>query len=209
MRMRWVNLCTLFLEDSSPAWLDIALPYALAHLEGWPESVRTAPERWRLAWEQGNLPEHLKALVPRLDTGLLPASGGGAYPVQYDIEHEGRGYYLRYRWGGFSITLEYDRHNPNAETDVDLLHADIGGAFDGDWTHEETNVMLHKVSRAIREGTLAQLSFDASMDSHPQFCTGIYPLYVGIEPETTLAAWNLDLRGDDLTPAQKAFLSNT
>jgi uncharacterized protein (TIGR02996 family) len=128
------------------------------------------------------------------DGDLLPFTGGGSHPVQYEVDHtDGRHYYLRWRHGGFSIDVDDE---PVLDTELDVEH-------DSDWTHEETNVILALVSDAIRSGleTVAKLVFPAgdAMRSHPRYRAGPHPFYVlpeelraRFEPETALQARDRD-----------------
>lgn len=80
---------------------------------------------------------------------ILPFTGGGSYPTQYDVDREGHHYYLRWRYG-FSIDVD----------DEDLLECDLDTATTNEWTFRETTMILAIVSEAIREGrSLATLVF--------------------------------------------------
>jgi hypothetical protein len=72
------------------------------------------------------------------------------------------------------------------EADYDCLEHHYV-ADGGEWTDEETNVLLFEISNALRiqrphERLLRQLSLtlpeDDSMKSHPRFRKGPYPTYV-------------------------------
>lgn len=102
--------------------------------------------------------------------GILPFTGGGSYPTQYDVDHEGHHYYLRWRYG-FSIDVD----------DVDVLECDLDTLTTNEWTFRETNVILAIVSEAIREGRpLSTLTFpdQAGFRAHPRYHAGRCPHFV-------------------------------
>lgn len=102
------------------------------------------------------------------DSRILPFRGGGSFPVQYELDHEGHDYYLRWRYG-FSIDVD---HETVLECDLDLQ--------DNEWTDEQTNVMLAIVSEAIRAGApLSELTFPdaAGFRAHPSHRAGPCPAY--------------------------------
>ena len=121
------------------------------------------------------------------DADVLPFHGGGSFPVQYRLDaYQGHNYYLRYRHGSFSITIDDDH-----QTEV-YPELDVSG--DGEWTVEETNVILAIVSQAIRDGTpLGELVFPAGDDmrAHSHYRTGRCPTYcfpTGFQNELSLDA---------------------
>jgi uncharacterized protein (TIGR02996 family) len=130
--------------------------------------------------------EHGFPLLPEdPDERLLPWWGGGSYPVQYDVDHGGRHYYLRYRGGYFSIDVD----------DVEVAAPELHVVGDGDWTDTETNMILTIVSDAIVSGApLDRLVFPARMEMHrhPGYRLGRFPQYV--LPEELLAAHGVDWR---------------
>ncbi len=77
---------------------------------------------------------------------------GGSCPVQYDIDYAGHNYYIRYRWGWLTVTLDIN------STDTELFSQQLSNnELDGFWSDEATNVYLALLSRAIRDGKLAEL----------------------------------------------------
>lgn len=121
---------------------------------------------------------------------ILRFTGGGSFPTQYFVHHEGHEYYLRYRYG-FSIDVD----------DVTVLECDLDTLTGNEWTFRETNVILAIVSDAILRGApLSKLEFpnQAGIQAHPSYVVGRSPLYGlphGMPPEQTLelrdwARWN-------------------
>lgn len=102
---------------------------------------------------------------------ILRWTGGGSFPVQYDLEHAGHRYYLRWRSYDFSI-----------EVDDSLVFEGTLDTRSGDeWTILETNVILAIVSRAIQSGApLSELLFpdQAGMRAHPMSFPGRCPQFV-------------------------------
>jgi uncharacterized protein (TIGR02996 family) len=102
------------------------------------------------------------------DAHILPFSGGGSFPEQYDVEHDGHRYYLRWRYS-FSIDVD---HVTVLECDLDLA--------DNAWSFREVNVVLSIVSRAIHAGQpLDTLTFpdQAGFRAHPSYHVGRAPAY--------------------------------
>jgi hypothetical protein len=99
---------------------------------------------------------------------------GTSCPVQYDVDHEGHNYYVRYRFSWLSITL--DLFSDDKELFVQELSTD---ELDGFWSDEATNVYLALISRAIRDGTLDDLKLPAKQEirSHPFYRKGPYRGY--------------------------------
>jgi hypothetical protein len=106
------------------------------------------------------------------DASLLSFDGGGSYPVQYEVEHAGVRYYVRYRGGNFSVD---DVTDPNDWRT--LAEPELPAFSEGEWTDEETNVILHILSDAIRAGTVEQLVFPDPLDADPRHRRGLYPRY--------------------------------
>jgi uncharacterized protein (TIGR02996 family) len=121
---------------------------------------------------------------------ILPFQGGGSFPVQYDVDHEGRHYYLRWRYG-FSIDVDYETV---LETDLDTLTTN-------QWTFRETTVILAIISGAIRRGApLSALVFPSgdALPRHPRYHLGRAPAYV-LPDEVRASApgsdrWTLQVR---------------
>lgn len=100
---------------------------------------------------------------------ILPFHGGGSYPVQYEVNHAGRHYYLRWRYG-FSLDVD----------DVTVLECDLDTMTTNEWTFRELTVLLAIVSDAIRLGTpLSELVFPTAEEllRHPRYILGRVPLY--------------------------------
>lgn len=105
------------------------------------------------------------------DERMPPWWGGGSYPVQYEVDHGGHHYYLRYRSGNFSIDVD----------DVEVAAPELDVVGDGEWTDSETNMILTIVSDAILAGApLDRLVFPArtAMHRHPAYRLGRFPQYV-------------------------------
>jgi hypothetical protein len=103
---------------------------------------------------------------------VLPFSDwGGSCPVQYEIDYEARRYYVRFRCGWLSVTLVPD--------EKDLVGQAISHDLDGFWSDEATNVYLALITRAIRDGTLAQLNLPTkrAIRQHPFYRKGPYRGY--------------------------------
>jgi uncharacterized protein (TIGR02996 family) len=114
--------------------------------------------------------------APESQVDRLPWEGGGGFPVQYFLDWEGRSYYLRYRWGGFTVDVD----------DLTVVSCGLGLQAGGEWTAEETNVILSVVSRAIVEETpMAALEAELEaldLRAHPDHRAGRHPLYTaGVE----------------------------
>jgi uncharacterized protein (TIGR02996 family) len=100
---------------------------------------------------------------------IFPFTGGGAYPTQYDLDHGGHNYYLRWRYG-FSIDVD----------DETVLEGDLDTLTTNEWTFRETTVILSIVSAAIRSGQpLSELVFpdQAGFRAHPRYHVGRAPFY--------------------------------
>jgi uncharacterized protein (TIGR02996 family) len=77
----------------------------------------------------------------------LSFEGGGSHPVQYEVDHGGHHYYLRYRHGELSGVLD-EQWDRDDFFGVELL----GFADDGDWTGDETGAILGIIGEAIQLG---------------------------------------------------------
>jgi len=100
---------------------------------------------------------------------ILPFRGGGSYPVQYELDHEGHNYYLRWRYG-FSIDVDHET----------VLEGDLETLTSNQWTLRETTVILAIVSDAILRGApLSELTFPSRDDlpRHPSYRVGRAPHY--------------------------------
>jgi hypothetical protein len=128
---------------------------------------------------------------------ILPAEGGGSAPVQYELDLDDFKYYVRYRHGNLSIS-------DSLGTMLDFYEGDYGclecryTSDGGEWTDEETNVVLFETSDALRvqrpherlppnwrdypvapiQHLRLTLPEDGSMKNHPRFRRGPYPRYV-------------------------------
>ncbi len=172
----WIQLCAE-LSEWPDQEVSRAIDFLRPRLSMWPPSLRTAPEWWRIAWEEGRDEPRLE-LAATLAGPLLPARGGGSHPVQYDVFHEDRVYYVRYRHGCLSVTLER----------VGMLRIDrelvdwVPGCLEeeGSWTDEETQALLSLISAAIRRDQLHALRLPrtrAALRDSPSYMRGPYPLY--------------------------------
>ena len=103
--------------------------------------------------------------------------GGGSYPVQYEASFGGHEYYVRYRHSWLTITRD-----PCAEREEEILVQQLAeeDADDGSWSDKETNVYLHLISEAIRNGSLESLVIPriAEVRKHPFYRRGPFPRYV-------------------------------
>ena len=100
---------------------------------------------------------------------ILPFTGGGSFPVQYDVDHGGHNYYLRWRYG-FSIDVDHET----------VLDGDLDTLTTNEWTLRETTVILAIVSDAILRGApLSELTFPSADDfpRHPRYHVGPAPAY--------------------------------
>ena len=99
-------------------------------------------------------------------------SGGGGYPVQYECTYRGHEYFLRYRHGHLSCTVddgevwtgvEYPEHYPQ--------HLNLLG--EGEWTDEETALLLATFRDAIFWGSpLGELWFPTEEYAPPVYDAG-------------------------------------
>lgn len=104
------------------------------------------------------------------DEGMLPFAGGGSYPEQYEVDHGGHHYYVRYRHHSLSVSID----NGAIDSEVDYPYGfpeDLDLPSSGEWTDEEKHVILTILSDAIRAGTpMRELRFPFTEPSLP-----IYP----------------------------------
>ncbi len=179
----WVELCAALSEWPDHERLEIGIDFVRARMHAWPRALRSAPEWWRMAWERC-VPEPRLALAGALEGPLLPADGGGSCPVQYDLYHLDRVYYVRYRHGHLSVDLT---RIGGRFSDRELFAADLhcieetSIGVGGTWSNEETNVILTLVSAAIRRGDLSSLELPgspAALRASEHFMLGPYPLLV-------------------------------
>ncbi len=174
--MAWVELCA-DLSEWPEQEIARAIEFLRPRLSEWPRDVRTAPEWWRIAWEEGRDEPRL-ALAPALAGPLLPARGGGSHPVQYDVVFEDRSYYVRYRSGCLSVTLERVGGRGVDRELIELMPDCL--ADDDRWTDEETHALLSLISAALRRYQLSRLRLPrtrAELRDSPFFMRGPYPLY--------------------------------
>jgi hypothetical protein len=128
---------------------------------------------------------------------ILPAVGGGCAPVQYDLELGDFQYYVRYRHGGLSISDALGSNWDFYDEWYDCLETRYT-SDGGEWTDEETNVLLFEISNALRiqkpherlptnwqdssvAGPAPRLNLTLPegdlLRQHPRFRKGPYPLY--------------------------------
>lgn len=111
------------------------------------------------------------------DESTLPFEGGGGYPVQYDVDHAGHHYYVRYRHGDLSVTID-DGDIDSGVDYPDGFPDSLGCALDGDWTDEETASTLAVLSDAIRAGTpFRGLRFPTMRNRLPEYDGGSRRVY--------------------------------
>lgn len=103
---------------------------------------------------------------------ILPFEGGGSSPVQYELTHGGREYYVRYRHSWLSIDID------DVAVFSQLLAPEA--ADDGDWSDEETTVYLSAISRAIRIDDVPGLKLPTKIEAraHPDYRKGPQPVYL-------------------------------
>ncbi|MFE8598476.1 hypothetical protein [Archangium violaceum] len=104
-------------------------------------------------------------------TGLLPFEGGGSFPVQYELEHGGHHYYVRYRHSWLTVDVD--------DEEVVSLQLAPQDDDDGEWSDEATHVYLHLLSDAIRGASLESVTLPTKSElaSHPLFKKGPIPRY--------------------------------
>lgn len=104
-------------------------------------------------------------------TGLLPFEGGGSFPVQYDLDHGGHHYYVRYRHSWLTVDVD--------EKEEVCLQLAPAGDDDGEWSDEATNVYLHLLSEAIQSDSLKSVTLPTKSEvgAHPLFKKGPIPRY--------------------------------
>ncbi len=98
--------------------------------------------------------------------------GGGSHPVQYTARYEGHEYYIRFR-SGF-LTISKDDQEVFGQ-DYDSCHPDYS---DNAWNDEETNVLLHLISEAVRKKDFSSLSIPEKgneLKNHPFYRKGPFP----------------------------------
>ncbi len=122
--------------------------------------------------------------------GRICFQGGGDSPVQYFGDHEGRSYYVRYKYGRAEVYGDGPA----------LLEQEIGDEHDSVWTDEETTVYLALIEDAIVRAELATLRLPtiAEAHAHPLHRRGPLPTHlVGlrcgqhVDPES---AWRRSAR---------------
>ena len=103
------------------------------------------------------------------DPDPLPFTGGGSFPVQYEVEHGGHRYYVRYRH--HSLSLEIDDGAIDSGVDYpDGFPDDLPLGSSGEWTDEEAQTILAILSDAIRAATpLPELLFPLEDPSFPVY----------------------------------------
>jgi uncharacterized protein (TIGR02996 family) len=103
--------------------------------------------------------------------------GGGAMPVQYDARFRGHEYFIRYRHGDLSAEVD----DGEIRTGVEYPNGypqELGLAFDGEWTDEETALLLDTFRDAIRAGSpLGELWFPTEPIAPPTYDAGARRCY--------------------------------
>ncbi|MDQ3297523.1 MAG: TIGR02996 domain-containing protein [Myxococcota bacterium] len=95
----------------------------------------------------------------RPDDPMLPFVGGGGHPVQYEVDFAGHHYYVRYRHHSLSVSID-DGAVESAVEYPDGFEEDLDLPSSGEWSDDETAVILQLLSDAIRAGTpLPELVF--------------------------------------------------
>jgi hypothetical protein len=179
----WVQLCAALSEWPDHDQLELGIEFVRARMHAWPRAFRTAPEWWRMAWERC-IPEPRLVLAGTLEP-LLPAKGGGSCPVQYDVFHRERVYYVRFRHDELSVDLVRigDRRidfRPLFDAELECIETQSIGVG-GSWSAEETNVMLSLISAAIRRNDFSTLQLPeskAALRASEHYQLGPYPLHV-------------------------------
>ncbi len=104
------------------------------------------------------------------DDPMLPFVGGGGHPVQYEVDFGDHHYYVRYRHGTLSVSID----DGAIESGVDYPDGyDLELASEGEWSDEECATILQLLSDAIRAGTpLPDLVFPYMPDPLPLYDGG-------------------------------------
>jgi len=103
--------------------------------------------------------------------------GGGATPVQYESRFRGHEYFIRYRHRHLSIEIDESEILTGVEY-PDSYPQDIGLVCDGEWTDEETTLLLDTFRDAIRAGSpLAELWFPTEPIAPPTYDAGARRCY--------------------------------
>lgn len=98
--------------------------------------------------------------------------GGGAFPVQYEGEYRGHRYYIRYRHGSLSSEID-DGLVPTGVEYPDGYPQDVGLVAEGEWTDEETELLLATFRDAIHAGSpLGELWFPTESPAPPVYDGG-------------------------------------
>ena len=111
------------------------------------------------------------------DVPLRYSEWGTSCPVQYDIDYRGHNYYIRYRSGWLTITLDIEGDN------IELFEQQLcDDGVDGFWSDEATNVYLALISRAIIDDTIGSLKLPEKriIRLHPLYRKG---RYLGYDPQ--------------------------
>ncbi len=98
---------------------------------------------------------------------MLPFSGGGSFPVQYEVHHEGRHYFVRYRHHSLSVTIDDGAIDSGVDY-PDGFPNDPAVLSSGEWTDDEKLVILTILSDAIRAHTpFSEILFPLDDDPLP------------------------------------------
>jgi uncharacterized protein (TIGR02996 family) len=111
------------------------------------------------------------------DESTLPFVGGGGFPVQYELDHGGHHYYVRYRHRDLSVTID-DGAIDSGVAYPEAYADELDFSSDGDWVDEEAAETLAVLSDAIRAGTpFPELRFKAMRPQLPQYDGGSRRVY--------------------------------
>lgn len=98
--------------------------------------------------------------------------GGGGYPVQYEAIYRGHRYFIRYRHGDLTIDID-DGEVPTGVEYPEGYPQDLNLLGDGDWTDEETELLLATFRDAIFwSSPLAELWFPTEKQAPPVYDAG-------------------------------------
>lgn len=113
-----------------------------------------------------------------MDTYLLPFTGGGSTPVQYDVDLAPWAYFVHYRYGILTIYGSERGEISFLEQEV-LLESQLGDPYDGYWNARETNAYLHIISRSIssRKFDAADYPLKSDVRRHEDYRLGPLPKY--------------------------------
>jgi uncharacterized protein (TIGR02996 family) len=103
--------------------------------------------------------------------------GGGGYPVQYEGRYRGHRYFIRYRHGELSADIDGGALWTGVEY-PDCYPQDLNLAAEGEWTDDETDVLLATFRDAIYAGSpLGELWFATERYGPPVYDGGARRCY--------------------------------